>query len=258
MVTLQQYDEFTNKTYNPLELYETYITEFQRAWNKFSLPEDKGFRIKKKLVADFLIELKWKKLDFPKEDKMEHVKNYIFELVLYEDEVGYCYFHDVCYKVVLKQMGSKIERNNNENGLIFNLEKKISNRFKMKILKYIKKKKINKRKALRNELIKHNPLPSYIYSKMAYYYIKMFIEHYKDNAEILFNQESDKMEYDNNGGVGVGGVKERNEDRNGSYCGSRRECSVERGETSHLITTERKEGMLIEEEDRRMSGNGEE
>ena len=256
MVTLQQYDEFTNKTYNPLELYETYITEFQRAWNKFSLPVDKGFRIQKKLVADFLIELKWKKLDFPKEDKMEHVKNYIFELELYEDEAGYCYFHDVCYKVVLKQMGMKIERNNAENGLIFNLEKKISNKFKMKILKYIKKKKINKRKALRNELIKHNPLPSYIYSKMAYYYIKMFIEHYKDNAEILFNQESDKMEYDNNNNNngGSSSVKGNNEDRNGSYCGSKRECSVERGETSHLITTERKEGMLIEEEDD--NGNG--
>jgi hypothetical protein len=69
------------------------------------------------------------------------------------------------------------------------------------------------------------------------------------------------MEYDNNG---VSSGKDKNEDRNGSYCGSKRECSVERGETSHLITTERKEGMLIEEEDdngnsrRRISVNEEE
>ena len=46
MVTLQQYDEFTNKNYNPIEKFESFLSEFNNSWNKFTTPEDKGIRIK--------------------------------------------------------------------------------------------------------------------------------------------------------------------------------------------------------------------
>ena len=50
MVTLQQYDEFTGKKYNPIEKFESFLTDFNNAWNKLSTEEDEGFRIKKNLI----------------------------------------------------------------------------------------------------------------------------------------------------------------------------------------------------------------
>jgi hypothetical protein len=47
MVILQQYDEFNDKKYNPYDKYNSFLTEFNNAWNKFSNEEDEGFRIKK-------------------------------------------------------------------------------------------------------------------------------------------------------------------------------------------------------------------
>ena len=64
MVTLQQYDEFRDKKYNPIDKFNSFLSDFNNAWNKFSTEEDEGFRIKKTLVAQFFVELKWKKIKF--------------------------------------------------------------------------------------------------------------------------------------------------------------------------------------------------
>ena len=47
MVTLQQYDEFTGKTYNPIEKFEGFLTEFNNSWNKFSTFIFYGFQLEK-------------------------------------------------------------------------------------------------------------------------------------------------------------------------------------------------------------------
>ena len=64
MVTLQQYDEFTGKQYNPIEKFESFLTDFYNAWNKYATPEDIGFRMTKGNVANFFNDFNWKKLNF--------------------------------------------------------------------------------------------------------------------------------------------------------------------------------------------------
>ncbi len=53
---------------------------------------------------------------------------------------------------------------------------------------YIKKKKIIKNKE-KNPLTTFNPLTSHLYFKMSYLYFKTFINYYKENAEIIKQQE---------------------------------------------------------------------
>ena len=74
MVTLQQYDQFTNKSYNPLELFEEFLNTFRIAWNKYSNKKDNGYRIPKLLIVNFFSDLTWKKLNFPEENKLEYIK----------------------------------------------------------------------------------------------------------------------------------------------------------------------------------------
>jgi len=47
MVTLQQYDKFTGKKYNPIEKFESFLAEFNNAWNNLQKLRIKGLQLKK-------------------------------------------------------------------------------------------------------------------------------------------------------------------------------------------------------------------
>ena len=187
MVTLQQYDEFTNKNYNPIEKFESFLIDFNNAWNKYSSDEDEGFRIKKTYVTQFFMDFNWKKLNFPEQGKMEHIKKYVTELKLRTDNEDYVYYHDVIYKIIFKQMGSLIERNNPDNNTIFKKEAKVQKKIKRMINNYIDKN--SKNKSQKHILITYNPLTSHLYFKMSYKYLKTFVHYYKENLDLLQNFE---------------------------------------------------------------------
>ena len=212
MVTLQQYDEFTGKSYNPVEMYENFVEEYKAAWNKYSSSKDDGFRMKKILVTNFFVEFNWKKLNFPEQNRLEHIKKYVTDLDLISDQENYIYFHDVLLKIVAKQMGSKVDRTLSSNAVLFREEKKVSDAVKKKIAKYIEKKKINKDK-LQNPLSNFNPLTSHLYFKISFLYFKTFIRFYNENAEMIQNEEYAEFEAkqgkdsegdDKSGSIGIG------------------------------------------------------
>jgi hypothetical protein len=182
MVTLQQYDEFRNKKYNPIDKFNSFLADFNNAWNKFSTEEDSGFRIKKYLVSQFFMELNWRKLNFPENGKLESIKKYISDLKLYIDQDDYVYYQDVVFKIIYKQMGTQIDRTNPENNLIFKTERILQKKIKKIINNYISKKSKNDQK---NILISFNPLTSYLYYKFSFQYLKTFISNYKENMELL-------------------------------------------------------------------------
>ena len=187
MVTLQQYDEFTNKNYNPIEKFESFLIDFNNAWNKFSDDENEGFRIKKIYVTNFFSEFNWKKLNFPEQGKNEAIKKYITELRLRTDDEDYVYYHDVIYKIINKQMGSLIDRNNPDNNTIFKKEIKVQKEIRHMINDYINKKSKKTNKKQKNMLITYNPLTSHLYFKTSFLYLKTFLNYYKKNAELLQN-----------------------------------------------------------------------
>ena len=193
MVTLQQYDEFTNKNYNPIEKFEIFLNEFNNSWNKFSTKEDKGFRIKKGMIINFFMDYNWKKLNFPEQGKLDYIKKYITDLKLRSDDEDYIYYHDVICKIIIAQLGSQVDRANPENALIIKTEKKVQERIKRMIESYIgfyhKKEKSKK-----NITIAYNPLTSDLYFKTSYLYIKTFITYYKENAEFLHQLEGQQIE----------------------------------------------------------------
>ena len=183
MVTLQQYDEFTDKKYNPIEKFNSFLTDFNNGWNKFSTDEDEGFRIKKTLVTQFFSELNWRKLNFPEKGRLEYIKKYVTDLKLYFDSDDCVYYHDVIYKLINKQMGSQIDRNNKENNLIFKKEKELQKKIKKLINDYIIKKNGKNKE---NQTLKiFNPLTAHFYYKFSFQYMKTFIYSYKENSEIL-------------------------------------------------------------------------
>ena len=194
MVTIQQYDEFTGKKYNPIEKFESFLTDFNNAWNKYSNPEDNGFRIKKGLVTNFFMDFNWKKLNFPEFRKSEHIKKYIADLKLRTDEEDNVYYLDIVYKILYRQMGSQIDRNNKDNALIFRTEKKVNNEIKNIINKYI----ASHQKSMQKEkktMITFNPYTSHLYFKISYIYLKSFLQIYKENSELLNKLDSnDKHE----------------------------------------------------------------
>ena len=198
MVTLQQYDEFTNKNYNPIEKFESFLIDFNNAWNKFSDDEDQGFRIKKVYIIQFFLEFNWKKLNFPEQGKMEHIKKYVSELKLRTDDDDFVYYHDVIYKIINKQMGSLIERNNPDNNTIFKKEVKVQKEIKSMINRYIKRNSKNKKSKQKHILIPYNPLTSHLYFKISYLYLKTFIKFYKENCELLKNIEEHSKNSNNN------------------------------------------------------------
>ena len=197
MVTLQQYDEFTNKNYNPIEKFESFLIDFNNSWNKFADDEDKGFRIKKTYVTQFFMDFNWKKLNFPEQGKSEHVKKYVTELKLTTDDDDFVYYHDVIYKIINRQMGSLIDRNNKDNKLIFKKEIKVEKKIKSMINKYINKKGKSKIKKPKHMLITFNPLTSHLYFKHSYIYLKTFIKNYKEYCEWLQNMEEEQSHKSN-------------------------------------------------------------
>ncbi len=191
MVTLQQYDEFTGKKYNPIEKFESFLAEFNNAWNKYSTPEDNGFRIKKGLVTNFFMDFNWKKLNFPDYRKSEHIKKYVSELKLRTDDEDNVYYLDIIFKVLVRQMGSQIDRTNPDNLLIFKTEKKVGEQIKKMINNYIGSHQKNQ-KGNKTNLITFNPYTSHLYFKISYVYLRTFLNFYKENSELL-------MHMDNNG-----------------------------------------------------------
>ena len=197
MVTLQQYDEFTGKKYNPIEKFESFLNEFNNAWNKYSTPEDKGFRIKKGLVTNFFNDFNWKKMNFPENRKLEHIKKYVTELKLRTDDEDNVYYLDIVFKVLVRQMGSQIDRTNPDNNLIFKTEKKVGEEIKNIINKYIGSHQKNSKNAKTN-LITFNPYTSYLYFKISYVYLKTFLKFYKENSELLKNLDNEEDNDENN------------------------------------------------------------
>jgi hypothetical protein len=190
MVTLQQYDEFTNKNYNPIEKFESFLTEFNNSWNKFSTPEDKGIRIKKGLVINFFMDYNWKKLNFPEKGKLEYVKRFVSDLKLRNDSEDNVYYHDVICKIIISQLGSQVDKENPENALILKTEKKVQEEVKEIIDGYIGKKD-KKDTGKKNIIITYNPLTVHLYFKTSYVYIKTFIDCYKENLRFMsqFDEE---------------------------------------------------------------------
>jgi hypothetical protein len=193
MVTLQQYDDFTTKSYNPIEKFEAFSEEFKSAWNKNSTEKDKGFRIKKILITNFFSDFNWKKLNFPEQNKLEYIKKYVLELKLRSDPENYVYFHDVLYKIVVKQMGGNVDKTNPDNQLVVKTEKKVGEYIKNMISKYIKSHKIVRSKD-KNPFTTFNPLTSHLYFKISFLYLKTFINYYKENVEIFKRQEEQYKE----------------------------------------------------------------
>ena len=193
MVTLQQYDEFTNKNYNPIEKFQIFLTEFNNSWNKFSTYEDKGFRIKKGLIINFFMDYNWKKLNFPEQGKLDYIKKYITDLKLRSDDEDYIYYHDVICKIIIEQLGAQVDKTNPKNALIIKTEKKVQEKIRRLIENYIGKYH-KKEKGKKNITIAFNPLTTHLYFKTSYLYIKTFITFYKENAEFLHQLEGEQNE----------------------------------------------------------------
>ena len=196
MVTLQQYDEFTGKKYNPIEKFESFLTDFNNAWNKYAIPEDSGFRMKKGNVTNFFNNFNWKKLNFPEQRKLEHIKKYVSELKLRTDDEDNVYYLDIVYKVLVRQMGSQIDRTHPDNLLILKTEKKVGDEVKKIINNYIGSHQKNQ-KGLKINLITFNPYTCHLYFKISYVYIKTFINFYKENSDLLRhidNEEENHLE----------------------------------------------------------------
>ena len=207
MVTLQQYDEFTGKNYNPIEKFEGFLTEFNNSWNKFSTPEDNGIRIKQKSVIHFFMDFNWKKLNFPEKGKLEHVKKFVSDLKLRSDSENNVYYLDVIYKVLVNTMGTQVDRENPDNALIKRTEKKVQDDINERINKYMKRDK--KEKSKKNIVITFNPLTTHLYFKMTYQYIKSFLGFYKENMKNL-SQFNEEMDRDSNGDDNGDGNNEDN------------------------------------------------
>ena len=196
MVTLQQYDEFTGKNYNPIEKFEGFLAEFNNSWNKFSTPEDKGIRIKQASVIHFFMDFNWKKLNFPEKKKLEHVKKFVSDLKLRSDNDNNVYYLDVVFKVLTNTMGTQVDRDNPDNALILRTEKKVQDEINEKINSYMKRDKKEKNK--KNIVITFNPLTTHLYFNMTYQYMKTFVNVYKENMKNL-SHFNDEIEKDSNG-----------------------------------------------------------
>ena len=213
MVTLQQYDEFTNKKYNPIEKFDIFLTEFNNSWNKFSELEDKGLRIKKSLIINFFMDYNWKKLNFPEQRKLDYVKKYITDLKLRSDEDDYIYYYEVICKLIINQLGSQIDRTNPANSLIFKTEKKVQERVKRLVDNCIGK-NYKKEKGKKNIIITYNPLTSHLYFKSSYLYMKTFINYYKENSEFLHQLEANQIEEQIDNSQNIEDMPDKNSENN--------------------------------------------
>ena len=186
MVTLQQYDEFTDKQYNPIDKFNSFIKDFNSAWNKFSTGDDDGYRIKKILAAHFLMELNLQKFFFPEKNKLQYANKYVYDLKLYYDKEDYVYYHDVIFKILYKLYGTKIDRDNPDNNLIFKTEKKILKQIRLNINNYLMRR--GGRKSLdknqKNILITLNPLTSHLCYKYSFHFMRVFVNYYKEHSQL--------------------------------------------------------------------------
>ncbi len=80
LVTLQQFEEFTSKDVNPIEEFGDLITNFKIAWNKYSAPTDKGYKLKRNLARNFFMLFNWKRSSYKK--NIQDVNKYVMELEL--------------------------------------------------------------------------------------------------------------------------------------------------------------------------------
>ena len=209
MVTLQQYDEFTNKNYNPIEKFESFLTEFNNSWNKYSAPEDKGVRIKQGLVINFFMDFNWKKLNFPEKGKLEHIKKFVMNLKLRRDIDDNVYYLEVIYKVLINTMGTQVDRENPDNALILRTEKKVLDEVNETINYLMKRDKKQRNK--KNLAIPYNPLTTHLYFKMSYQYIRTFINSYKENQHD-FSQYNDENNDENDKDY----IEDNNDDNEGN------------------------------------------
>ena len=132
------------------------------------------------------MEFNWKKLNFPEQGKLEAIKKYVTELKLRTDNDDYIYYHDVIYKIINKQMGSLIDRNNKDNKTIFKKEIKVQKEIKHMINRYISRNSKHKNLKSKQMSIPFNPLTSHLYFKISYVYLKTYLSYYKENCK-LFN-----------------------------------------------------------------------
>ena len=79
LVTLNQYDEFINKTENPIEKFRKITTAFKNSWKLYSSNLDMGHRIKKINLNDFIMTFNIEFLEKVK-DSIDNCNKYIFEL----------------------------------------------------------------------------------------------------------------------------------------------------------------------------------
>jgi len=131
-------------------------------------------------------------LNFPEYRKLKHIKKYVIELKLRTDDENNVYYLDIVYKVLLRQMGSQINKNNPYNNLIFKTEKKVGEEIKNIINKYIGSHQKNKGDTKKNKIIIFNPYTSHLYFIISYVYLKTFLNFYKDNSEILQNLDNEE------------------------------------------------------------------
>ena len=249
MVTLHQYDEFTDKDYNPIDKFNSFIKDFNNAWNKFSTEDDEGYRIKKFLAAKFLIELNIQKFFLPEKNKLEYAKKYVCDLKLYYDKEDYVYYHDVIFKILYKLYGTKIDRDNPENNLIFKTEKKILKKIRDNINKYVQKKRgrFFSKNNEKNVLITFNPLNSHLYYKYSFIYMKAFINFYKDNEQFVqhLKDENKKMnsQFDSSN---ISGSSDNNLEKDNNFNNEEDENEEEEEEEDD---NENEEGESLNEEE---------
>jgi hypothetical protein len=81
LVTLQSYDEFHQKSENPVENFRRITNGFRDSWNIYSNDIDKGERIKHNCLPDFIMTLN---IDFiePYKLTLDKSTKYIFDLNL--------------------------------------------------------------------------------------------------------------------------------------------------------------------------------
>jgi hypothetical protein len=82
LVTLEQYMEFARKDDNPIERFGDILTEFKKAWNKYSSETDNGIRIKCSQITNFLSNITGDLARVDEERKIEKLKKYEIDLKL--------------------------------------------------------------------------------------------------------------------------------------------------------------------------------
>jgi len=81
LVTLTQYDEFQNKSENPIENFQRIVNAFKNSWNIYSNEYDLGERTKNACLPDFIMTLN---IDFiePYKKSLDKSIMYILDLNL--------------------------------------------------------------------------------------------------------------------------------------------------------------------------------